>query len=375
MTRVNVDDVAFMDRRFKLLGGRLGITWQEALGRCLPVWALAYARRSAVLPAGDIDALAERQGFAAAMLEVDLAMEDEAGLYLRGVADRIDFLLIQDAKREKARQAKLDAHGVASPRRPSRGTARPRAADPAGPSPGTIPGRGPYSPDLDLDLTPDLDQEDPPPARAIPPSPEPAPTPAPAATPAPDREMDRFVHSAPHHAEPTLDQLWTELEQARARAAGSRGVAIQPLVAHDPGRHDLAEALAEAARVGRRAALVEQVRHAIAVAEAEARVTPEPGKRDQLQWFTGAIFAPRNFRRLVAAPAPAKRGSQPGGGARRPDPGPPAIVSTLTVEERLALAAESRATLGIADGARAPPASARSATDENEQPQPARTPA
>jgi hypothetical protein len=146
MTRVNVDDVAFMDRRFKLLGGRLGITWQEALGRCLPVWAFAYAKRTAILKAGDIDAVAERQGFAAAMADpdVDLAAEDEGGLYLRGVTDRIDFLLIQDAKRDKARRAKMDAAGVAVPRR-----------RPPGPSPGTAPQVGPYSPDLDLD--PDLD--------------------------------------------------------------------------------------------------------------------------------------------------------------------------------------------------------------------------
>lgn len=177
MTRVNVDDVAFMDRRFKLLGGRLAITWQEALGRCLPVWALAYAKRSAVLPPGDIDALAERAGFAEAMRDVDLALEDEHGLYLRGVADRIDFLLIQDAKREKARQAKLDAHGVASPRRPSRGTASQRAERPAATSPGTLPEEGPYSPDLDLDLAPDRDP--PARARAIQPAPDPAPQPAP----------------------------------------------------------------------------------------------------------------------------------------------------------------------------------------------------
>lgn len=118
--RVNVDDIAFMDRRFKLLGGRLSMTWQEALGRCLPVWALAYAKRTAILPAGDVDALAERPGFADAMVLVDLASEEPSGaVYLCGVNDRIDFLLMQDAKREKAREARLAAAGVQSP--PGRG--------------------------------------------------------------------------------------------------------------------------------------------------------------------------------------------------------------------------------------------------------------
>lgn len=176
MTRVNVDDIAFMDRRFKLLGGRLAMSWQEALGRCLPVWALAYAKRTAILTAGDIDALAERQGFAAAMLEVDLAAEAEndVGLYVRGVAARIDFLLIQDAKRDKARQARLAAAGVSlppgpspgkrassGPPGPSPGTSTTAPPDPRDRSPGTIPQGGSYSPDLDQDLDQDLDPASP----------------------------------------------------------------------------------------------------------------------------------------------------------------------------------------------------------------------
>lgn len=151
--RVNVDDVAFMDRRFKLLGGRLGMTWHEALGRCLPVWALAYAKRSAVLPVGDVDALAERPGFGAAMAAAELAY-DEPGdrLYLCGVTERIAFLLIQDGKRLKAQQAKLREAGAELPRGPSRGRKAP-GSSPGAESPGTVPrdvpGEGPYPPDLD----------------------------------------------------------------------------------------------------------------------------------------------------------------------------------------------------------------------------------
>lgn len=119
--------------------------------------------------------------------------------------------------------------------------------------------------------------------------------------------------------EPSLDQLWTELEQARERAAAARGVAIQLLVAHDTGRHDLAEALAEASRVGKRAELVAQVRHAIAAAEVESRVAPEAGKPDPLRWFTGAIFRPNNFRRLAATPLPKRAAARP---VRRDPPAP-----------------------------------------------------
>jgi hypothetical protein len=213
--RVNVDDVAFSDPRFKLLAGGLGMTWQEALGRCLPVWALAYARRSPVLRAGDVDALAERPGFAAAMVGAELASNEPNGVYLCGITERIDFLLLQDAKREQARQARARAAGVKLPPGRSRGKAPgtspgevPRDAPgtthdtatanvesaaesspgaptssevpgegAAGRSPGTVPrdvpGEGPYSPDLapDLTLAPDLALA-PAPARAIPPSTE-----------------------------------------------------------------------------------------------------------------------------------------------------------------------------------------------------------
>lgn len=106
----------------------------------------------------------------------------------------------------------------------------------------------------------------------------------------------------PPHSEPTLDQLWGELEDARQRAATHHRVTLGPLLAHDARRHDLANLLAEAARVGQRPRLVGQIRHAIAVAEAEAIAD-----RDQLQWLSGAVFSERNFGRLVAAPAPRKR--------------------------------------------------------------------
>lgn len=156
--RVNVDDIAFMDRRFKLLGGRLGMAWQEALGRCLPVWALAYAKRTPILPAGDVDALAERAGFAAAMVAVELASDEPSDtVYLCGVNDRIDFLLMQDAKREKAREARLAAAGVKKSPGPSRG----KRNESPGPSRGDVPGTGSYSPDLapDLDLAPDPEDQ------------------------------------------------------------------------------------------------------------------------------------------------------------------------------------------------------------------------
>jgi len=174
----------------------------------------------------------------------------------------------------------------------------------------------------------------------------------PAASPPPARREDNArTQPAADRAQPTLDQLWTELEQARQRAAAARGVSVRPLVAHDSGRADLAAALAEAARVGKRAELVADVRHAIAAAEAESRIVPELGKRDQLQWFTGAIFSPRNFRRLAGTPVKSARA--------RPAPAPVQTAARseseqLTPEDREAIAELARKVgAGRADAAAA----------------------
>lgn len=146
-------------------------------------------------------------------------------------------------------------------------------------------------------------------------------------SPAAARGDNARTQPAADRAEPTLEQLWTELEQARQRAAAARGVSIRPLVAHDSGRKDLAEALVEAARVGKRAELVADVRHAIAAAEAESRIVPEPGARDQLQWFTGAIFRPNNFRRLAGTPVKTSKA--------RPAPAPAAATAQRRSEPEL----------------------------------------
>lgn len=120
--RVNVDSKALGDPRFRRLGARLKIRWQEALGRCVAVWMAAYESRAAEMDSIDVDALAERDGFSAAMVAVGLAefagpspdhpASDPGGspgssrVRLRGVAARIDFLLEQDHRRELAAEAK-----------------------------------------------------------------------------------------------------------------------------------------------------------------------------------------------------------------------------------------------------------------------------
>ena len=354
--RINVDDVAFMDRRFKLLGGRLGMTWQEALGRCLPVWALAYARRSAVLPAADVDALAERQGFADAMRDVDLAADDDTGgLYLRGVADRIDFLLIQDAKRAKARQAKLGEHGVSSPRGPSRGTRAVPVDPPGGVSRGNVPGQGPYS--LAPDLAPDLEDQDlslpreaPAPAAAPPPPPPPPPVAEP--------------HPAPRSSWHDRKRWWDAMLAADARIREAGIDPLDPTLPAAPAgenEKNLAVCARQLAEAGFDPAAVDaRMLHIVSVAEAEA-------VRDQrrLYFKPALIWDPKRANRaadtsLAEARRPrlTKPGDRPAAAtpARKPDPSPPIV--TISPEERAAAQAvldQARAELFGVTSPSAPP--------------------
>jgi len=210
-------------------------------------------------------------------------------------------------------------------------------------------------------------------SRAIPPAPEyptrhgmgPAgesPAPLPITPPARD----------PHDG-PTLDQLWTELELARQRAAAHHRVTLRPLLAHDHGRSELAEALSTAAMQGQRAQLAASCLDAIATAEAAAIAD-----RKQLQWLSGAVFAPRNLRRLAAAPAPkARRDTKP---AAQPIAEPPPVTRKRSAEEiaELSAMASTVASLPTAElvkrfgdpEARAGPTSAPPTTDE--QPEPAK---
>lgn len=142
--RVNVDDKAHADPRFDRAGGQLKMNRHEVLGRCILVWNFAYQSRSAIMSARDVDALSQCKGFAKAMIAVDLAQPKRDKVRLRGVDERIEFLLIQDAKRAKAneKRAELALLRDVPPGNVSDENARRKPR-----SRGKSPGQGPYSPD------------------------------------------------------------------------------------------------------------------------------------------------------------------------------------------------------------------------------------
>lgn len=152
-------------------------------------------------------------------------------------------------------------------------------------------------------------------ARAIPPSTEHGTEhdaqaqrrspPNPRAPEAPPTPVDRAT---------VRDRLRRALEQARERAARTRGVAVKPLLAFEPGiDRDLQGQLALQPSLKALTVLEEQALHAIAMAELEVA---QGGK--SFEWFTGAIFTGGNFSRLVGMTA----GDAKLGGSSRGRAGP-----------------------------------------------------
>jgi hypothetical protein len=168
--RVNVDDKAIGDPRFTRAGLKLKMPRFEVLGRCIPVWMHAYSNRRATMSPEDIDTLAEVRGFAKVLLAVDLATKapGRGGLLrLRGIQERIGFLLLQDQKSAKgvaARQLNRGSSAARSSGKSSEGEIpRREHRQPPG-QPAGQPDGQPYSPDQD-------------PALSLPPDPSPDPAP------------------------------------------------------------------------------------------------------------------------------------------------------------------------------------------------------
>lgn len=145
--RVSVDDKAHADPRFDRLGARLKMNRHEAIGRCLRPWNFAYQSRSPIMSIADVDALADRVGFAKAMIKVELADKHRNDrVRLRGVEERIQFLIVQDSKRAMANAARAALREVP----PGKPLDEERRRKPA--SPGKSPGGVPVTSDLDVDL-------------------------------------------------------------------------------------------------------------------------------------------------------------------------------------------------------------------------------
>jgi len=96
MARVNLDGKVWKDPRVKRLAKRRKWSVRETVGTLAAVWDVAYDNKSAVMPVIDVDTAAETDEFAKDMTTADLATQQDAqSVRLRGVTDRIEYLLAQ----------------------------------------------------------------------------------------------------------------------------------------------------------------------------------------------------------------------------------------------------------------------------------------
>jgi uncharacterized phage protein (TIGR02220 family) len=94
MARMSIDDMVQRDPRVTLLAAALGWSRRETLG-CLvgEVWPICYDQRSWLVSERVIDAAAGHAGFAAALIECELATRDRSGkVQIRGAKERISYL-------------------------------------------------------------------------------------------------------------------------------------------------------------------------------------------------------------------------------------------------------------------------------------------
>lgn len=281
---VRIEARAWGDIRFATLARLLGLADSDhALIKVARLWSWQTEHFAAGHPTYIVDADTIESvlgaGGPAALVRAKLATEVPGGYRLHGTEGQIEWCEDLSSKRQHAGRARADgalrdARGRLLPKNGEVGNTPPaHAGDHRQHATSTPPAQSSAP-------APDPTPED----QRIPPARDPA-----VPSPAPERQPVGQART-----------LLAELETARSEAAGELGVEIQPLAFGDPGERDLAERIA-AARSQSPAAVdlvVRQTRHAIAMAKLETVRGEKP-----FEWFTGAVFAERNFRRLVGKTA------------------------------------------------------------------------
>lgn len=322
MARMSIDDKFLRDPRVTQLAIDLGVSRWEVMGRLLAVFAVCYDLERDILPAAQVDMAAERPAFADAMFAVDLAVNTRRGMRIRGAKTRIEYLA---PKREAGRQGGIKSGESRRNSAKQKRENREASVNPPDPVPDPVP-------DLVPDPVPEI--SDPPTARAI------APTAASAAPAPPPPERGDL---ALRHRQALRAAIWSELAAAREAVATELGLPAgdRKLLAFDRGEEALAMRLLGARDPAELKLIAQQARHAIAVIAAEAR------ESKSVQWLTGSVFESDRAWRRAAGRSLEEVGRKPA--APRPRrklaASPHLQVSSLTPEERLALAAESRARL------------------------------
>lgn len=217
VARMSIDDMVGRDPRITVLAKLLGWSRRETLG-CLvgEVWPITYDQRTHLISERVIDAAAGHEGFAAAMIEADLAARDRSGkVRVGGAKERVEYL---NHKTRAGRQGGI------------------KSAESRNKDPKQTPSTGGSTPQ----------------ARGNPPVPDPSPASAP--DPVPDRERGAPATYDPENPEQRgalRNQTWIQLSRARVTIAAELGLTgVHPLTTITPaanprGYRDLGDRIRE----------------------------------------------------------------------------------------------------------------------------------
>lgn len=214
MARMSIDDMVGRDPRVRLLAKSLGWSMRETVG-CLvmEVWPICYDQMTHLISDRVIDAAADREGFAAAMVDAELAHRDRSGkVYVAGARKRIEYLA---AKHEAGRQGGLKSaeRRHKSPKQTSstQGTNAQARGNPPVPDPDPVPDSVPV-PDSPPVVVPEEGAS--PPAR-VPSGPHQLAI----------AEFDGYYRSAHNGAKPTWNGKTTKLMGALVKQHGLHEIA------------------------------------------------------------------------------------------------------------------------------------------------------
>lgn len=159
MARMSIDDSFLRDPRVARLGEMYGWSVRETRGCLLDVYALCYDRIRDIVDVRDVEMAAAKPGFAAAMVECDLAEwtthRDRSGsglIRIKGATERIRYLIrMREAGKEGGIKSGASRRSLASQKlKPgfAKAEASPNPPDPV-PDPSPVPDLvPPQDPDL-----------------------------------------------------------------------------------------------------------------------------------------------------------------------------------------------------------------------------------
>lgn len=135
MARMSIDDMVQRDPRITKLGMKVGWSRRETLGcLVLDIWPICYDQRESTISAELVDIAAGAPGFAAAMVECELAewVRGNRKVRIRGAQERIEYL---DHKKRAGREGGLKSAESRDKISSTRGSTPQAAGNPPSPSP------------------------------------------------------------------------------------------------------------------------------------------------------------------------------------------------------------------------------------------------